>query len=311
MRRSVLKIVIIVAILFVASGIVYAEYLGTKKAANEDPDCTQCHACEKPTSRDICLKPCYRHVVRSQSSGHSLSEAPDTVLLDELVAEYLPIQFDHKLHARMAGMNDNCSSCHHYSPKGEIPACRTCHPKDAASASDAQPDLRTAYHRQCLGCHSQWANQALCDVCHPEPNGGTHKPKLTGDSTYTCVVSVPVSKTYKTTFKSAPFVTFQHVEHIEEFGLECVDCHQNENCQYCHDQINRENLSKPMNQIHAICSGCHEIGSELAGTDGCDECHDPVEQPARFHSIVGYKLPQYVKHLGCTGCHECKGSMGQ
>lgn len=312
MRRSVSITMIVAAILFVASGIVPTEYLQAQTDANDELVCSQCHACEKPSMHDTCLKPCYRHMVRSQASDHSLSEAPDSVWLDELAAEHLPIMFDHKPHARMAGMKGDCAGCHHYSPKGKIPACRTCHPKDASTANYAQPDLKTAYHQQCLGCHSQWANEALCDVCHPQPaNGNAPKSQLTMGGSVLPTVDVPVSKTYKTTLRSAPFVTFQHIEHIELFEFECVDCHQHENCQYCHDQVNREYKNKPMNQIHRICSECHEIGDGLTRNEGCDKCHDLEQRPGKFHSVVGRRLPEYLQHVGCTGCHESRGSMGQ
>ncbi len=310
MHRSFSKIVIIAAILFVASGIVSAKYLAAQTTTNDELDCTLCHTCEKPTTRDACLRQCYRLTARTQSSRHNLNEAPDSVWLGELAAEHLPILFDHKPHAEMAGMNGNCTSCHHYSPKGEIPACRTCHPSDAATVHYSQLDLKTAYHQRCLACHSQWAHEALCDVCHPKSVGGEAQSKLTGSAALP-IVNVPVSKTYKTTLKSAPFVTFQHVEHIELFEFECVDCHQHENCQYCHDQVNREVLNKPMNQVHSICSGCHEIGGELANTDGCDKCHDHLERAGEFHSIIGYSLPQYLRHVGCTGCHEDRGTKKQ
>ncbi|UCG60898.1 MAG: cytochrome c3 family protein [Candidatus Zixiibacteriota bacterium] len=307
------KMMVVAAILFVATGVVTANHRKFQETATAEADCKQCHTCEKPTIRDVCLKPCYRHSDRSQSSTHGLSEAPDSILLDELAAEHLPILFDHKPHARMAGMGDDCSTCHHYSPEGEIPPCRSCHPKDASSVNFTQPDLRTAYHRQCLVCHSQWAHEALCDVCHSGTPEGDSKERFVRGGPVLPTVNVPVSKTYTTSYQPAPVVTFQHVEHIELFEFDCVQCHQHENCRYCHDQVNREGLGKPMNQIHSICSGCHEIGEDLAGASNCGECHDRQERAPMFHSIVGFRLPQYLQHVGCDGCHpkrEAKGASG-
>jgi len=37
---------------------------------------------------------------------------PETVMLDELVAQYEPVPFDHKAHASMAQMWDGCTTCH-------------------------------------------------------------------------------------------------------------------------------------------------------------------------------------------------------
>lgn len=310
MRRNFLRAMIVAAILFVAHGAVSANYRDIQTSTTDKTDCMRCHTCEKPTARDVCLKPCYRHTARSQSSGHDLSEAPDSILLDELASEHLPILFDHKPHAKMAGMSDNCGTCHHYSPEGEIPPCRSCHPKDASSINFAQPDLKTAYHRQCLVCHSQWAHEALCDVCHAGPSEDVPEPQFVRGNVAMPTVNFPVKKTYMTSYESAPVVTFQHVEHIELFEYQCVDCHQHENCRYCHDQVNREGLNKPMNQIHRICSGCHEIGGDLTSANNCGECHDRQERPAMFHSIIGFRLPQYLQHVGCGGCHEKRRSPG-
>lgn len=269
--------------------------------------CDRCHSCEVPTARDACLKPCYRHAGLFRSGEHHVGEAPDSILLDELATQYLPILFDHKLHAEMAGMSDNCATCHHYSPEGEIPPCRSCHPRDQTT-NLAQPDLKSAYHRQCLVCHSRWAHDATCDVCH-RPSDGINEGesaemKFVRGTFSLPTVTVPVSKTYVTTHESAPVVTFQHIEHIELFEFECADCHQHENCRYCHDQVNREGLSKPLNQVHSICTGCHEIRVDQADSEECSECHDAKERPAVFHSIVGNSLPAYLSHVGCTGCHE-------
>jgi len=55
-----------------------------------------------------------------QAVKHDLSEAPDSMLLDELVDEYQAVHFNHMLHAEMAEMGGDCVTCHHYSPKGHI-----------------------------------------------------------------------------------------------------------------------------------------------------------------------------------------------
>ncbi|UCD64252.1 MAG: cytochrome c3 family protein [Candidatus Zixiibacteriota bacterium] len=307
MSNRALPMMIVAAVLFAVTGVVYANYQEAQTLTADELDCDRCHTCEKPTARDLCLKPCFRHTARAQSSRHSIGEAPDSILLDELATDYLPILFDHRPHAEMAGMSDNCATCHHYSPEGEIPPCRSCHPKDAASINFAQPDLKTAYHRQCLVCHSQWAHEALCDVCHQPPGEGAHMPKFVRGNFTMPTVNVPIAKTYMTTYKSAPVVTFQHIEHIELFQFECVECHQHENCRYCHDQVNREGLSKPLAQVHSICSNCHEIGGDMADATGCGECHDRRERSGLFHSVVGFKLPPYLEHVGCGGCHVNRG----
>lgn len=299
---------IIVTVLLVVVGAVLVYSQETDMHSVADLQCDRCHTCEAPTAREACLKPCYRHTVVQRSDAHNISEAPDSVLLDVLATEYLPILFDHKQHAEMAGMSDNCKTCHHYSPEGEIPPCRSCHSKEASPTNYSQPDLKTAYHRQCLVCHSQWAHEATCDVCHKAPEAGSSPARYIKGTFAMPTVSMPVIKTYVTKHNPAPIVTFQHIEHIELFEFQCVDCHQHENCRYCHDQVNREGLVKSFDQVHKICTGCHEIEQTAAADNGeCGECHDRIERPAQFHSIVGNSLPPYLSHLGCDGCHEKRG----
>jgi hypothetical protein len=62
-----------------------------------------------------------------------------------------------------------CAGCHHHSPPDErVPACRSCH-TDTARAGRDLPDLGTAYHRQCIGCHRAIGHAAQgCTDCHQE-----------------------------------------------------------------------------------------------------------------------------------------------
>lgn len=297
-----------VVLMFIGAVLVNSQETPTGDAA--ELDCNRCHTCQSPTARDACLRPCFRHIVLTRTGDHNVTEAPDSVLLDELATQYLPILFDHKPHAEMAGMSDNCATCHHYSPEGKIPPCRSCHPSDPAEANLAQPDLKTAYHRQCLVCHNEWAHEATCDVCHRSSTDGSPTMQFVRGNFALPTVSVPVTKIYRTSHQPAPVVTFQHIEHIELFEYECVECHQHENCRYCHDQVNREGLSKPIEQVHSICTGCHDIQVDAAHDQGCTECHDSKERPAMFHTIVGEELPAYLKHVGCDGCHPDRGPLG-
>ncbi len=314
MLTIITRTLLIAVVALIVIGTVIARPRMDETTGVSDLNCDKCHTCEIPTARDACLKPCYRHTALTQTGEHHVGEAPDSILLDELATQYLPILFDHRLHAEMAGMSDNCATCHHYSPEGEIPPCRSCHQKDASGASMSQPDLKTAYHRQCLVCHSRWAHEATCDVCHRPSNGDedddSPESKFVRGTFSLPTATVPVSKTYQTKLEAAPVVTFQHVEHIELFEFDCVDCHQHENCRYCHDQVNREGLTKPLEQVHAICTGCHEIRVDEAADEECGECHDRKERPAVFHSIVGNSLPAYLSHVGCDGCHPDRSSSG-
>ncbi len=107
---------------------------------------------------------------------------PETVVIDDLVAEYEATTLPHAkivraldspvrasaLAARFHGATETlCSGCHHHSPAGvRPPACRSCHPETADPVSD-RPGLKVAYHRQCVGCHIEMAvEQQGCTDCH-------------------------------------------------------------------------------------------------------------------------------------------------
>ena len=97
--------------------------------------------------------------------GRSLSVGPDVVTLNELENDYEPVIFEHRRHAQMSAMGNECSNCHHYSEGGRITACKECHPAGAAETMQ-QPGLKGAYHRQCMGCHDTWSGASDCDMCH-------------------------------------------------------------------------------------------------------------------------------------------------
>jgi len=62
-----------------------------------------------PTARVPCLKACPRTTMVHQTSRHALAEAPDSLLLDDLVDLYEPVHFDHQAHASMAEMGKDCA----------------------------------------------------------------------------------------------------------------------------------------------------------------------------------------------------------
>jgi hypothetical protein len=263
-------------------------------------DCLQCHTCPAPTIEDPCLKPCPSTTWAQRSSKHGVGEAPDSMLLDKLVDQYGPVHFNHKLHAQMSGMNKGCETCHHYSPPGHIPACSECHGGETNPTNLGQPSLKGAYHRQCLCCHREWSHDTKCVICHsPTDRNLLHVPGE--DSTDIMgishpVITVPHKKIFYTPYKAGPVVTFYHQEHLDLFGLRCVDCHQKENCNYCHDLEKPATIAKTQEQVHAVCSNCH-------ASDRCDKCHGEREKPAFTHAVTGWKLNKYHAQLSCRACH--------
>lgn len=109
---------------------------------------------------------------------------PEMVVIDTIADQYGPSKFPHamvvsRLHAAIAscklaapfhGATELlCTGCHHKTPLGERPPpCSSCHGEKGAATED-MPDLRAAYHRQCLECHKQMdIGKQGCTDCHDE-----------------------------------------------------------------------------------------------------------------------------------------------
>jgi hypothetical protein len=227
-------------------------------------------------------------------------EAPESLVLDAISEQYGAVRFNHRLHAEMASMDGGCAQCHHYSPAGEIPPCSDCHGGETNPANLSQPGLKGAYHRQCLSCHREWSHSTACVMCHPPRNGEklasseVDKTDIIGISHP--IITEPNKLVYHTPYEDGPVVTFYHKQHIELFNLKCVDCHQKENCAYCHDLQKPVNLKKTDEQVHALCSNCH-------GTHKCSKCHDRKEKPAFSHAATGWPLDRFHVGLDCRACH--------
>jgi hypothetical protein len=263
-------------------------------------ECTDCHTCEKPSTKTPCLKPCPRLFTAQVTGAHGSMEAPDMMLLGKISEQYEPVRFKHKLHAEMSEMGQGCSICHHFCPPGRIPPCEACHGGQANPTNLRQPSLKGAYHRQCLSCHREWAHDTNCSVCHLEVSdsllNATIHDKTDIMGTSHPLLTPPEKKTYVTPYPQGAIVTFYHKEHIELFGLRCVDCHQKENCGYCHDLQKPAASAKTMEQVHAICSGCH-------AQNQCDKCHDTKERPAFSHASTGWSIGRFHSRLDCRACH--------
>jgi hypothetical protein len=121
-------------------------------------------------------------VVLAPLPAPSADQFPENVVIDLLSKEYEPSKLPHakivarldtavrqsKLAARFHTTTEMlCSGCHHHSPAGtRPPPCRSCHEEEADATTD-RPGLKTAYHRQCLGCHQQMMlEQQSCTDCH-------------------------------------------------------------------------------------------------------------------------------------------------
>lgn len=263
-------------------------------------NCLDCHTCAKPTAQDMCLKPCPTLSSFHKTEQHKVTEAPDVIVLKTIASQYGPVHFNHRLHASMSTMGRNCVTCHHYSPAGEIPPCRECHPSEGADINLRQPGLKGAYHRQCLSCHREWSHDTKCEVCHlPVGSARTIAPQ--SDPTDIMgrphpVLLKPTTKLYSTPYSDGPLVTFHHEEHVDRFGLACVDCHEKESCGNCHDIQPKKKPVRTMAETHAICNDCHK-------SDPCGKCHGLSEKAQFSHAVTGWPLSRYHEGLSCRSCH--------
>ncbi len=272
-------------------------------------DCSDCHTCDQPTAAEPCLRVCMRprepEAARELPSKHG----PDVVILDQLEDRFLPVPFDHKGHAAMAGMTGGCAVCHHYTP-----TCRSCHEKSQAREDMRKPALKGAYHRQCLSCHREWSDNTKCTVCHAYKRGqeGNGQDKLPTVSDILGTMHPPIpepdTEIYQTRSKPAPGtqVIFRHREHIHRFGLKCVECHSEDNCGRCHEEGSKhEQRPRTIEQHHQPCDRCH--APDVAEGGRCHRCHwkEGEAKPERFsHANVGWALEPYHHGRNCRACHQ-------
>jgi hypothetical protein len=155
--------------------------------------CVKCHAFDKSlVSVDSFIdkksmeKLAYKTIkLRSETYEDVFEKIPEKVIIDTLSDEYEPVNFPHfkifnkiksniekNTLARSFHKTDKtlCVGCHHYSPPSLTPVkCQSCHSKTGKSNND-RPDLKTAYHRQCISCHDKMKIKTPagtdCVSCH-------------------------------------------------------------------------------------------------------------------------------------------------
>lgn len=113
-------------------------------------------------------------------------DIPETVKIKHMVDKYGPVEFPHRkiVHTLVNNIQDNklanyfhnekgtvCQGCHHNAPAGKkTPLCVSCHGKPFDEKSPSRPGIMGAYHRQCMGCHTQMEikKPVGCTDCHKE-----------------------------------------------------------------------------------------------------------------------------------------------
>jgi len=224
--------------------------------------------------------------------------------MDEFISSsdlYVPVEFSHRVHAEMSEMAGGCALCHHNNPPGHILPCRDCHEMDRLRSDISKPDLMASYHRQCMDCHREWSHTTSCTSCHALKSSKEQMTSLVDTmESMTRIhpeIVEPARLLYQTDCDEGEVVTFYHNEHVQLFGLECIDCHQRESCVKCHDKRETEVEAEVS---HDRCSDCHDTEME----DNCNSCHlNKAKSPFNHFQRTRFAIDGFHKDLNCNTCH--------
>ncbi len=293
--------IILITIPFVCSNLL-GQIKNLKTHSQMTIDCKQCHICDTPTKADPCLVLCPRYKI--EEVRHSPEEGPNEIILTEIKVEndlYQPVKFTHRLHSEMSLMSGGCSSCHHFNPPGKIVKCITCHEPERNNQDISKPDLKGAFHRQCMGCHATWEEKVDCKGCHK-----LNSEKVTEVDTVKNLENVhpkfiiPTRIVYETDYDEGKIVTYFHNDHTSLYGLECSDCHSQVSCVNCHNKKEKF-ATQDDGDIHDKCSQCHDTD------DNCNVCHkDEISQPFNHETKTGFALKAFHAITDCEKCHQTK-----
>ena len=98
-------------------------------------------------------------------------KGPDVITLKDYDMGSGPVTFTHIDHGNTGEVGATCWDCHHKVVKGTTPGkCSECHKSN--ESDDGTPSYIHAFHRQCIGCHTEEIKQGnsevliTCDSCH-------------------------------------------------------------------------------------------------------------------------------------------------
>ncbi len=300
--RSPFRIISLTALMVFLSGSLVISSGAAKKEAEtgefcKPGSCESCHLDKVPTREKHDLRPCpVFHAPKTKSGAVKVPAGggPGVIILDKLTDVYGPARFTHKDHYEMAMMSqDSCWTCHHNSSADKpFPACGKCHKKKQSREDLNKPNLKAAYHQQCLECHKSWSHGTECSACHAKKGAGTVTMKKGLPNNYKSP-ALPGKKVYETTKYNNSKVTFFHSNHVDMFKLECRQCHNDQKCVDCHDM--KKPANKPaLKADHKSCFPCH-------GKDSCETCHRQKESSGFSHA--GFPLTGKHAGLKCNKCH--------
>ena len=233
-----MKKIILFTISLIFIGSIHAQQSPGKDHSKLNISCKTCHSCDVPTKSDPCLVICPREKI--VTVYQKPEQTPELIVIDQITDRYGPVYFSHKIHAQMSNMCGGCETCHHHNTSGPILQCNSCHSASRKREDVSVPDLKGAYHRQCMDCHREWSHENGCNTCHTlkkdlkngKQQEGVQKKYAGKDHP---VILEPTKLVYETKSDKGKFVTFYHDDHTKKFGLSCTTCHKQESCTKCHD----------------------------------------------------------------------------
>lgn len=302
------KIICALVVVVLSFGVVAQQNPG-KNHSKQNLNCKSCHTCEVPTKDDPCLVLCPREKIATVFQ--KAEDTPELIIINELSDRYGPVYFSHKLHAQMSDMSGGCQGCHHFNTTGPILKCNSCHEPKRKREDVRLPDLKGAYHRQCMDCHRQWSHETGCNSCHTLKKNLKDvkedvKKKYAGKEHP--VIAEPTLITYKTNSDEGKLVSFYHDDHTKKFALNCISCHKQESCTKCHDKrktsdnkIKQISTKRTFEQQHKNCISCHSKNEDCSG------CHsNKALEPFDHGKKTGWDLGKHHTKLACSKCHGAK-----
>ncbi len=244
------------------------------------------------------------NIVFSQT-GMRTQNIPDKIVIGALENIFMPVQFDHKLHAGMTAMGEGCNTCHHHGNEGVYEPCADCHVSEAENASLNMPTINGAYHRNCLNCHQSWTGDKVCETCHIQKKFRFNLRKSL-DATDVLAhhheeIVVPDVFDFVSPGSDQKPVSFQHKEHVELYRFKCEHCHRQTDCSTCHNYTPSKTTEvKSLPVHHDPCSSCHDTFAE----NSCSSCHSTTPSTGFTHSRTGWELSRFHRSLSCNVCHE-------
>ena len=182
--------------------------LGCHEKNKGQPKCAGCHGSMQIGSheQDACLK-CHVEPPKAGTGENLTTESkaalllesrknvqdsfndkdiPEEVTIDVLSSQYGPVVLPHRQiidalagdikNSTLAGYFHSgegtlCMGCHHNSPPSRTPPrCESCHSKSFDESIPLKPELKVAFHRQCMGCHDRMGikvpKSTSCEDCH-------------------------------------------------------------------------------------------------------------------------------------------------